>query len=692
MKRHIIAIVFLMLAVMPLQARKKDKIETIKPSVKSETTFAIVVDELTWQNCAPAIRAYRDVLQEEGLGTFIYAAKWSDPMTIRELLKRTWKRNNLEGAVFVGDIPIVRVQGAQHMTTAYKMEELENVFPRSESWAVTDRFYDDFDMDFRPEGRDTTDLSVFFYHLTDRGAQRVAPNIYSARMQVPEIMEGNKYEIMNNYLAEVVSAHREYNPLDHVIFYAGVGYNSDCLSLWRQRPEVWREYFPLAFESSHNNKFYNFRYSPTAKYELYNELQRPDTDVFQFSEHGDETIQYISDYDVPSDLGGNLEALRRSLRGRYQRLERLGVDADGMQEYLADVAAKFHVGADQFTPEKFEEDAEYDAKVEKEISMYSEDIIKLKSQPRVLIFNACYNGSFWSKEGYVAGCHIFNGGRSIVAQGNTTNVLQDKYEDELMGMLHMGYRIGEWQKMLPYLESHLLGDPTFRFSHVDTEADANIRKAIEIRQMTENAIANNTSCSATLLDIFKTSSSPEVRLEALTCLYRFSDENCVQALMAAFKDPFERIQNLACIYAGYVGDPRLEAGLQKVYETQDQNIRAQFQAINALDCFTCRKEINDEQIADAFDKEADFMDRNYAIRYLRNVPMHYELDRFLEFVMDESQPDELRIIMAEALGWFNHSYRRNEITAAFKAALSNKSFKASENLREEMSKTIRRIG
>jgi hypothetical protein len=162
--------------------------------------------------------------------------------------------------------------------------------------------------------------------------------------------------------------------------------------------------------------------------------------------------------------------------------------------------------------------------------------------------------------------------------------------------------------------------------------------------------------------------------------------------MAAFSDPFERIQTLACLYAGYVGDPRLEEGLQKVYDTQDQNIRAQFQAINALDCFPCLKESYEKQIADAFDKEADFMDRNYAIRYLRNVPMHYELDRFLAFVMDESQPDELRMIMAEALGWFNHSYRRNEITAAFKAALSNKSFKASDQLREEMSKTIRRIG
>lgn len=678
-----------MLAVLPLQARKKDKIETIKPSVKSESTFAIVVDNLTWKNCAPAIRAYRDVLQEEGLGTFIFAANWSDPMNIRELLKKTWKRNNLEGAVLVGDIPVVRVQGAQHMTTAFKQEELERMFPRIQSWAATDRFYDDFDLDFRPEGRDTTDLSVFFYHLTDRGAQRLSSDIYSARMQVPEIMPGDKYQILSDYLAEVVSAHKEVNPLDNVIYYQGVGYYSDNYTTWRQKPEVWKEYFPLAFESSHNNKFYNFRYSPTVKYQIFNELQRPETDLFQFSEHGDENVQYLSDFEDPTDLAGNLDALRRSLRSFYSRLVRNGGRID---EYLKDVEEKYHMGRDQFTQEKLDEDAAYSAKAEEEISIYPEDIIKLKSQPRVLIFNACYNGSYWYKEGYIAGCHIFNGGRSIVAQGNTTNVLQDKYEDELMGMLHLGYRIGQWQKKLPYLESHLIGDPTFRFTHVETEADANIRKAIEIRRMTDEALANGQSCSAALLEIFKTSKSPEVRLEALSCLYRFSDENCVQALMLAFSDPFERIQTLGCLYAGYVGDPRLEKGLLWVYETQDQNIRAQFQAINSLDCFTYRREINEEAIADAFDRDADFMDRNWAIRYLRNTPLHYDLDRLLAFVMDASQPEDLRVIMAEALGWFNHSYRRSEITTAFKAALSNKSFSASETLREEMSKTIRRIG
>ncbi|MBO8428325.1 MAG: hypothetical protein IAC68_00115 [Bacteroidetes bacterium] len=68
---------------------------------------------------------------------------------------------------------------------------------------------------------------------------------------------------------------------------------------------------------------------------------------------------------------------------------------------------------------------------------------KLEPSPRVTIFNACYNGSF-HEPGYVAGYHIFNDGRTVVTQGNTVNVLQDKWAEQLIGLLYMGARIGFW--------------------------------------------------------------------------------------------------------------------------------------------------------------------------------------------------------------------------------------------------------
>lgn len=683
MKRYILAILCLALAFAQLEGKKNDGITVVRPSERgARSTFAIFVDSKTWDNCSGALMNYREVLQEEGLGTFIYAADWQSPEVIRDIIKNDYKRHKLEGVVFVGNIPIVRVSGAQHMTTAFKMNETK--FDRTESWVTTDRFYDDLDLDWRYCDRDSADTGVFYYHLTDKGAQYVASDIYSARMQVPECFEGDKYQILRDYLAEVVRAHGERNFLDNVIYYGGSGYNGDCLSLWRQKPIAWREYFPLAFESAEGNKFYNYRYSATVKYQLYNELQRPEVDLFQFSEHGAEDTQYISQADAPNDIREYIDAMRAVLRYAYNRRYK---GKEGEEEFLKEAKEVYLTDPEFFTAEQPGKES---ADEPDEVNMMYPEIVKLHSQPRVLIFNACYNGSFWFREGYVAGCHIFNGGRSIVAQGNTVNALQDKYEDELIGMLSLGYRVGKWQQKLPYLESHLIGDPTFRFNHKETPADAATRQAIDLREMADKALARGKSCSAQLLEAYKTSSSWEVRLEALHCLSFFADENFVQALMLAMGDPYEHIMRMACIYAGDNGDPRLEEGLRHVMETQDQNVRAQYVAKDALTCFECSRQRNDKMLSDIFDKEASERDREDSIRYLRNNPLHYDVQRYVDFVLDESQPLRLRVVMAEALGWFNRSWQRDKIAKGFAVAKSNK-YNCPSELREEMNKTLKRL-
>ena len=98
------------------------------------------------------------------------------------------------------------------------------------------------------------------------------------------------------------------------------------------------------------------------------------------------------------------------------------------------------------------------------------DLFTVRSNPRVIMLNACFNGSFHNPEGYVAGVHIFGPGRCVAVQGNTVNVLQDKWEDRLLGYLAQGVRIGLWQREFPLLESHIIGDPTFRFRPADKAA------------------------------------------------------------------------------------------------------------------------------------------------------------------------------------------------------------------------------
>ncbi len=685
MKRYL---ALLSCALLSLQAFgvKNDSMVTVKPSVKgAKSTFAIFVDSLTYARCGAAIDAYRDVLQSEDLGTYIYAAGWNSPEEIKSLIKSAYRKNRLEGAVFIGDVPVVRVSGAQHMTTAFKMNEKS--FPRNQSWVTTDRFYEDFDLDFRFVERDSADTNIFYYHLTDKGAQRLTQEIYSARMVVPDIFGGDRYARLNDYLSEVVRAHQEQNYLDNVIFFAGSGYNFDCLSLWRQKPLAWREYFPLAFESATTNRFYNFRYGYDVKYQLLDELQRPDTDLFQFSEHGAEDTQYISLRPEADDLPGLLRQLGYELRSVYDYYYR-GTDKE--QEFLDQVKADYNAGPQMFADSLFARDAAYDSTMERVTNIHSDELVNLHSNPRVLIFNACYNGSFQRRADYIAGCHIFNGGRSIVAQGNTVNVLQDKYEDELMGMLNLGYRVGQWQMMLPYLESHLIGDPTYRFARRVTASDAAALETLALRQKTEKALAKGVSCSLQLLDAFKSSSSFQVRLEALHCLGFFADENFVQALMLAFHDPYEHIQRMACIYAGDSGDPRLEEGLEWVASSQDQNIRAKYVATDALRSYESHKAELEEYLSPALDRGAPLKMRISAIRMMRNTPQHYNLSKYVAVVLDSTEDEEVRICMAEALGWCNRSWQRGVVAEGFKVARSRK-FDCSDALREEMLKTLGRL-
>lgn len=58
----------------------------------------------------------------------------------------------------------------------------------------------------------------------------------------------------------------------------------------------------------------------------------------------------------------------------------------------------------------------------------------------------------------------FNDGKTIVAQGNSRNVLQDRWTIEMIGLLSQGIRVGQWNRLIATLEGHIIGDPTFRFS------------------------------------------------------------------------------------------------------------------------------------------------------------------------------------------------------------------------------------
>lgn len=99
----------------------------VKPAVKvKDTSFAVITDKGTFQACEAELKAYQEILGMEGLPTFIVYNEWNKPEDVKKVIVKLYKKDKLEGVVFVGDIPIPMLRKAQHMTSAFKMDEKNN--------------------------------------------------------------------------------------------------------------------------------------------------------------------------------------------------------------------------------------------------------------------------------------------------------------------------------------------------------------------------------------------------------------------------------------------------------------------------------------------------------------------------------------------------------------------------------------
>ena len=88
----------------------------VKPAVKvKDTSFAVITDKGTFQACETELKAYQEILGKEGLPTFIVYNEWKKPEDVKKVIVKLYKKDNLEGVVFVGDIPIPMLRKAQHM-------------------------------------------------------------------------------------------------------------------------------------------------------------------------------------------------------------------------------------------------------------------------------------------------------------------------------------------------------------------------------------------------------------------------------------------------------------------------------------------------------------------------------------------------------------------------------------------------
>lgn len=716
----------------------------VAPVMVLANSFAIVIDRTTYSKAKDAVENYRKAVEHDGLKTYLIAAEWANPSQVRDSLKALYNRDKtLEGCVLVGDIPIAMIRNAQHMTTAFKMNE--QTFPIRESSVPSDRFYDDLHLKFKYLSQDKEDSALYYYKLTEDSPQRLNPNFYSARIRYPEGKNGDKYQAIADFLNKAAKAkYAQPNKLDQVVSYNGASYNMDCLMVYMDEEKAYRENFPLAFQNGTGFKHWNFRMNHAMRNYLLSELKRDGIDVFMFHEHGAPDQQLVNGNEACQETSSRLASVKREIYSHTKKRAKKGESLDSLQQMFS---VKFGLAAgfwdDYANAEYWKKDSIAHAK--SYISL--PDLENIVSNPTFVMFDACYNGSFQDKD-QIAGRYIFNPGSTLVVQGNTRNVLQDRWTIEMIGLLSHGIRVGQYNKLVATLEGHLIGDPTVRFAPISantvsmdimTKADnrkywnrLTKSKYPDIQSLALRMLADcdfglsegnekaRAATSAMLLSTFRTSPFNTVRMEALKMLSRYGGEDFTEAVRLGLNDPYERIARSSADYAGRIGDVSLLPDIVRVLFEDEDRIRIQYQLNTSLFLFPKEKVIDEVHrylsASNRMDKKAEmekavgsiadnfaFRDRGdsvimdakaktdkriSAIRFLRNNPRTQSLDTYLAFLNDTSVPQNLRVLMAEALGWFDLSCRKADIRSFIRKMLVEGQ---PDELKEELLQTLERL-
>ena len=697
-----------------------------KPSVEGASSFAVIVDNTTFEKCHAELMLYKQTIESEGLPTFIVADEWATPEQVRAELKELYKEHKLEGCVFVGEIPIAMVQRAQHLTTAFKMDERKH--PIEEASVPSDRYYDDFDLVFDRMEEHPAQGLMHFFAMSPTSPQYIECDIYSARIK-PQASNGDAYAQVSAYLKKAVAEHKSKNEFDQFLSYTGHGSHSNSLVAWRSEQQIVNEQFGDRFKHRNNARFTRYMMEPYMKYDCIREMRRDDLDFMIYHQHGDYFRMYVSGDPITSSVDEHIEQMEYRLRSLYHRspasarkqAEQWGLDS------------VWYVNAAE--PEMIEKDSLLDLRT----GIILEEINDIRPNVRMVFFDACFNGDFRNDD-FIAGKFIFSEGKTVIGWANSVNVLQDKTSYDLMGLLGYGARVGVWAKHINILESHIHGDPTIAFYHADAEKYDINRNALnndpkfwveqlshelpdmQCLAMTRLLELDYEGVSDVLLQKYMQSPYAVVRGTAMRLSERLDDENYKQILMKAWSDEYEFIRRIAVTRMGQVGDDDFIPLLIESYIKDNNSIRVMFQTTFALASFDRDKVLAaiekrfekatfhnadrykeeilryvDRKTADNGEPSAlrNFTDkeekrwRPFYISALKNHPYHQFTDTFCKILADETETEKIRVLMAEALAWFNISVNKEQIAATCKQLLDKGGM--SEELTREVTRAYSRL-
>ncbi len=705
-------------------------------SAKSEkfaTGFAIVVDQKSYQEVANELKAYQGSIEKEGMKCYLVVDKWQQPDSIKSCLVALAhsKVAPIEGAVFVGDIPVPMVRDAQHLSSAFKMDQEKYAWNRSS--VPSDRFYDDFHLKFTFLKKDAKFPLLYYYSLNADSPQRLQVDIYTSRIKPPEGKD--KYQKLSNYLKKVVAYKSHPVEVKQLLYFTGHGYNSEEMRTWMDEKIALYQQFDYLNGPKNFIEYINFQMEEHVKFRLLAELKRKDLDIALLHHHGAPTTQLLDGTPETNSIQGSIDNIKYYLRSKLSSAKTKEAEEKIKKGFQKSLGVPLEWFDGTFDKKQMEADSIYNARLDVNV----EDLTNYTSNARMIAFDACFNGSF-HLDNYLAASYLFNDGQTIVTQGNTVNSIQDRWPDEMAGLMGLGLRVGFWNTVNPTLETHLMGDPTFSFTTRDSDCKPNdwinFRKgdmafwqkqldspyadvqALALRMI---YLSEGKSLSPVLLSKFKSSRFFTVRMEALKLLSWCRDENFLAAINIGMTDSYELIQRFSAIFMSRTGDeshiPYLITGILKNNTTK----RVNYQLRSGLGMFDkdllikeLEKQLPDKEflldkeaekremekiitseterigryVSEVIDKKSTEKERMFSLKTFRNDNAHSHLNALLNFT-DTVSNESMKLTALEMLGWFNYSSRRGEIEALCNKLIQ--SGKLSPKCRNEAEKTVNRI-
>lgn len=697
--------------------------------------FAIVIDQQSYSQAKAQVDAYAAAVEElHGMKSYIVIDRWQVPDSIRATLMRmhAQKQDPVIGAVFVGDIPVAMVRDAQHMTSAFKMDQRRD---RRESSVPSDRYYDDFALRFKPLGKDD-DKPYFYYSLTADSRQHLQPTIYSGRICPTDAGGTSRYDKLRAYLTKLVAEKRKQRQLQQMFYFSGHGYISESKVARIDEKATYYEHFTSLKGRTNRTGYLDHSDHNPVKTTLMNELMRTDLDLAVLHHHGYWDTQYLNNLVKPQTVRQAKDFMVRYCREHIYEAKQRGKNADSLRVVLE---KKFDLPpswlADALDPKLCEQDSLAEAAAD----LHLEDFAGYGYRPNVpvVIIDACFCGSF-HRDDCIANEYLFQPGRTVVCIANTVNVLQDKWSDRLLGLIAAGGCAGDIVRYSTYLESHVIGDPTYRFATGDKQAldldhiinedkPAVWKKLLNDSHPDIQVLAIEHLCRHGLLpagrlkDIYENSPYATVRLQALEKLALTGSDEFIEVLKEASQDSNELLQRQALRMIGKSGDERLIPALIKVCISNNTSDRCNFNAIADLSVFRKEKLLEefDRQFADPSvcymqkdsvqakirrtiehsaekwtgdmrliaDSTTTAKKRTMYIRQTRNYMVHWLIPTLLDYLPKADAEAQKAIL--EALGWHTMSYMAPRIIEVAQAMSNDTS--CDETVREEAKKTVARL-